>query len=509
MTEDNIGTAAVALAEKPVEYELANGDKITLTLNMVKGHLVSGKPELVTDSEFLFFMAECKARRLNPWLRHCYLIKYSANEKAQIIESIHHKRNKAMASDLCQGWEKGLILINTDGLEIRTNGFVPPGATLVGAWFRATPLGWALPYEHEINLDGFIKYKSNGQITKFWSEKNQPGQIMKVVEAQGLAALFDETAHTYLQEELDADTVEMGQDNSGTYAGLPEGDRDKEEEKVSIDTSAFEKLLPEDHNPALLAKYLELSAKALDKPVDEIKTMFADDFEDSWANYEKWASGQVPAPEKEPETEKEKVETEKEPGPPDDEPPPIEEEPEQATKNSKTENWWDDNKNWINKRANVPMYLLLAGLGHKTIPKVDGLAGGSDKGLLAVIKDFPDAVGSLKAALPATKAAFMKKISTKWGRPLFDAILSFEAETPEPEDKELEDICDDMNGELEGTLVARMDRIPDDIYHAAMVQLGRKEPPGDDEEKEEFLKVCGEIETIQKMESGINGGQNG
>ncbi len=503
MTEDNIGKAAVALAEKPVEYELANGDQIKLNLNMVKAHLVSGKPELVTDSEFLFFMAECKARRLNPWLRHCYLIKYSANEKAQIIESIHHKRNKAMASELCQGWEKGLICFKEDGTEVRTRGIVPPGTTLAGAWFKATPKGWEVPYEHEINLDGFIKYKNNGQITKFWKEKNQPGQIMKVVEAQGLAALFDETAHTYLQEELDADTVDMAQDQTGTYAGLPDGVEDKEEEPKPLDTSAFDELvkaMPE-HDPDELAKYLFLSAKALDKTVDEIKLLFADDFEDSWANYEKWALERKAPP---PEEKDEKTETKKEPGPADGEPPPIEKEKGPDPKS--INNWWDDQKNWINKRANVPMYLLLAGLGHKVIPKVGGLTGGSEKGLLAVIKDFPDAVGSLRAALPATKAAFMKKISSKHSRELFDAILAFGTEAPEPEDEALEEICDDMESDIEETLAVRLDNVKDDIYHAAMVQLGRKEPPGDDEEKEEFLRVCGEIEQINKMEHGIDGG---
>jgi len=70
--------------EKAMVYAMGNGDEMKLTMGMVKKYLVTGKSELITEQELVYFMHECKARRLNPFLRQCWLIKYSEREQAQI-----------------------------------------------------------------------------------------------------------------------------------------------------------------------------------------------------------------------------------------------------------------------------------------------------------------------------------------------------------------------------------------------------------------------------------------
>lgn len=198
--------ALTPFEEREMIYTMDVGGQMRLTANMVRRYLVQGKREFISDAEILFFMQTCKALRVNPFLRECWLIKYAEKEAAQIIVSIHHLRDLAMTHSLCQGWECGLILWSDEKGELRTNGFVPPGYVLVGAWFRARPKGWTLDKKLEINLTGYIKYKSGGEITAFWKEEKQPSQLMKVVESQGLRATFTEkTRGLYVKEEFDID----------------------------------------------------------------------------------------------------------------------------------------------------------------------------------------------------------------------------------------------------------------------------------------------------------------
>ena len=201
---------------KEMVYVMANGDEMKLSIATVKKYLVQGHSDIVTDQEVLYFMHECKARKLNPFLRQCWLIKYSTKDNAQIVESIHHKRAKARAAPDCRGWKKGLILEDVKGQLIKSNGMVREGETVIGAFFEATPEGWNVPYELEINLNGYIKKKKDGSITQFWAKEKQPSQIMKVVESQGLSALWGGTIGTnYIPEELPSIDMEAGK--NGQY----------------------------------------------------------------------------------------------------------------------------------------------------------------------------------------------------------------------------------------------------------------------------------------------------
>ena len=226
------------LAERPLTYELATGEEMKLTMSMVKKYLVTGNRELVTTQELIFFMQLCKARKLNPFLREAYLIKYSPSEAAQIITSIQRIRADAMAHPLCQGWQTGLIFWDTEKNEqIETSGIVPRSKEkdryeLLGAFFEAQPKNWSMPYRLEVNLEGYIKKTKSGDITAFWKPEKQPFMIMKVAESQGLRNLFqnDAGAGLYVEEELVGEhmapptDMKRGQDGSWVtpdYGGEP------------------------------------------------------------------------------------------------------------------------------------------------------------------------------------------------------------------------------------------------------------------------------------------------
>lgn len=192
------------VVKREVVYETAAGEEMKLSMDMVRNYLVTGRADVVTNSEIIFFMAECKARKLNPFLREAYLIKYSERDPAAIVESIHHKRDRARDCDDCVGWKKGIIYETKDGEIVETDRtFLPTGATLRGGFFSATPKGWEEEFRHVVSLESAVKKKKDGSLTKFWQKGNQAMMIQKVAESQGLTALWGrDSAPAVIIEEI-------------------------------------------------------------------------------------------------------------------------------------------------------------------------------------------------------------------------------------------------------------------------------------------------------------------
>lgn len=188
-------------------YESRDGQEIKLTTDTVRKYLVSGNPQFVTDQEIMLYVGMCKARGLNPFKKDCYLVKYTQNDPASTIVSIDYYRARARAQKDCQGWHCGIILRGKDGkLEEREGAFLADDETLLGGWFKAQPVGWSEPLCWAITLKGFIKTTRDGAPTRFWSPDNQPSQICKVAESQGLRKLWpDEFQGLLVAGEMEVD----------------------------------------------------------------------------------------------------------------------------------------------------------------------------------------------------------------------------------------------------------------------------------------------------------------
>jgi len=187
-----------------VKYKAKDGQEISLEFETVRSYLVQGDRDLVTPQELMFFMGMCKSRGLNPFKKDAYLIKY-AKDPAAIVVSIDYFRARARAQKDCRGWKAGVLIQKNGNLEKREGSIVLEGEKLVGGWFEAKPEGWTEPRFHSVNLKGYIKKTREGNITRFWSEDNQPSQIMKVAESQGLRIVWpDEFQQLYSEEEINA-----------------------------------------------------------------------------------------------------------------------------------------------------------------------------------------------------------------------------------------------------------------------------------------------------------------
>jgi phage recombination protein Bet len=312
-----------------VKYE-SRGQEVVLTAEIVRNFLVTGKKELVTDQEIVYFLGICKGRQLNPFLKDCYLIKYS-QDPAAIVVSIDFYRSRARAAKDCVGWEAGVICMDKKTQTLRySKGLVLPTEELVGGWFKARPEGWNVDFELEVNLDGYIKKTSSGEITKFWRKENQPSQIRKVVESQGLRTVWpDLFSGTYTAEEMGYDLEKplniTPQGGAEPAAGEPEPEVEAETEE----TKQFDKLTKQQlKNLKLdadtiklkterLAQYLTETAqswrdqakgeqKKKQMTVGYVKTRGIQNFDGLWTAFGVWEAAKFPDIAGRPETETKK-----------------------------------------------------------------------------------------------------------------------------------------------------------------------------------------------------------
>jgi len=198
------------------------GLETKLSFDLVKAHLVVGRADLVTPGEMMHFIAECKARQLNPYRRDCYLIKFSPNETGAVVTSKDYFVSRADAQRDLQYWQAGIVVerecrpCNGTGMltkqsqssdkqysmpcktcdamgiiELHREGALPrKGDTLIGGWFKGKKASRELPMFLEVDLQGYIKKTKEGRITQFWSEPKQPMMIRKVALSQGLRELY-------------------------------------------------------------------------------------------------------------------------------------------------------------------------------------------------------------------------------------------------------------------------------------------------------------------------------
>jgi len=262
-----------------VKYKAKDGQEISLGFKIVRDYLVQGDREKVTPQELMFFMGMCKSRGLNPFKKDAYLIKYGV-DPAAIVVSIDYFRARARAQADCKGWKAGVIIKKNESYVNREGSVVYEGEKLIGGWFEAKPAGWDQPRFHSVNLKGYIKRTKEGHITRFWSEENQPSQIMKVAESQGLRMVWpDEFQELYSEEEIEA-RRQLPEDVMAAAA-----DKARQEAIEKFKASIPKPFIFE--HPSL-QEFLSTVAQANRCSIDDVMIEASGQPEDFWKGYEEW-----------------------------------------------------------------------------------------------------------------------------------------------------------------------------------------------------------------------------
>lgn len=186
-----------------VTYELPSGDKISLSPSIIRSRLVRGQGD-VSDQEVMFFLATCKANRLNPFNNEAYLIKYGTDPAAQVI-SYHVFISRADRQEQYDGFESGLYLRDSDGKVVEREGaFYTPDEEIAGAWCRVYRKDRSRPFLRAVTFEEYQKKKKDGTPQKNWSKSGMPGtMIIKIPIGQSHRDAFPNIfSNLFMEEEI-------------------------------------------------------------------------------------------------------------------------------------------------------------------------------------------------------------------------------------------------------------------------------------------------------------------
>lgn len=197
--------------ELTVEYEV-EGQKIKLTPSIVQQYIV-GTNAKITLQEFKLFTELCKVRKLNPFLREAYLIKYKEGTPAQLVVGKDAILKRAVLNPNYDGMESGIIIKKDDEkVEERQGTFKLEDEQLVGGWAKVYRKDWSHPTYSSVSFNEVAQKTGQGQLNSNWANKGAT-MVEKVAKVRALRETFvEDLSGMYeaeeVEQELPVDTVE-------------------------------------------------------------------------------------------------------------------------------------------------------------------------------------------------------------------------------------------------------------------------------------------------------------
>ena len=191
--------------ELTVVYEV-DGNEVKLTPSIVQNYIV-GSSGKITVSEFKYFTEMCKARKLNPFLKEAYCVKYGDNP-AQIIVGKDAILKRAILNPNFDGIDSGIIVENIatgDVIERKGTFYIPDKEKLVGGWAKVYRKNWSHPTYCSVAFDEVAQKKSGGTLNVKWASR--PGTMVeKVAKVRALRETFIEDLGGMIEaEEISGD----------------------------------------------------------------------------------------------------------------------------------------------------------------------------------------------------------------------------------------------------------------------------------------------------------------
>ena len=184
-----------------VKFEV-EGQEIKLSKKIVQEYIV-GTDVPITNQEFKLFTELCKVRKLNPFLREAYLIKYKAGTPAQLVVGKDAILKRAVLNPNYDGMECGIIVQKEDRtIEERQGTFRLGNEQLVGGWARVFRKDWSHPTYSSVSFNEVAQRKNDGQLNSNWSTKSAT-MLEKVAKVRALRETFvEDLAGMYEAEEM-------------------------------------------------------------------------------------------------------------------------------------------------------------------------------------------------------------------------------------------------------------------------------------------------------------------
>lgn len=178
------------------------GQEIKLSKKIVQEYIV-GTDVPITNQEFKLFTELCKVRKLNPFLREAYLIKYKVGTPAQLVVGKDAILKRAVLNQNYDGIESGIIVQKEDGtIEERQGTFRLGTESLVGGWARVYRKDWSHPTYSSVSFSEVAQKTGQGQLNSNWNNKGAT-MVEKVAKVRALRETFvEDLAGMYEAEEM-------------------------------------------------------------------------------------------------------------------------------------------------------------------------------------------------------------------------------------------------------------------------------------------------------------------
>lgn len=207
--------------ELAVIYEV-DGEQIKLTPRIVQEYIV-GTDAQISLPEFKMFSSLCKARKLNPFLREAYCIKYG-KQPAQIVVGKDAVLKRAILNPNYNGMESGVIVekIETgDIIERQGTFYLKSKENLVGGWAKVYRKNWEFPTYCSVSFEEVAQKKSDGTLNSNWTGKGAT-MVEKVAKVRALRETFiEELGGMYEAEEIGVDLPKENQNEIVIEQGEP------------------------------------------------------------------------------------------------------------------------------------------------------------------------------------------------------------------------------------------------------------------------------------------------
>ncbi len=214
--------------ELVVKFDV-EGQEVKLTPKIVQEYIV-GNDVPITRQEFKLFTELCKARKLNPFLREAYLIKYKSGTPAQLVVGKDAILKRAVLNPKYDGMESGIIVQKEDGtVEERPGTFRLENEKLVGGWARVHRKDWTHSIYSSVSFNEVAQKTGQGQLNSNWGTKGAT-MVEKVAKVRALRETFvEDLAGMYEAEEMQEPIEE-----EPTEPIIVQADESKEEKTVTM-----------------------------------------------------------------------------------------------------------------------------------------------------------------------------------------------------------------------------------------------------------------------------------
>lgn len=212
-----------------VQYEV-DGAQIKLTPSIVQNYIVGSDNGKITMAEFKFFTELCKARKLNPFLKEAYCIKFG-NQPAQIVVGKDAVLKRAILNPAYNGMESGIyvqVIETGEIIERKGTFYIKAEEKVVGGWAKVYRKNWEYPTYCSVSFDEVAQHKKDGSLNANWQGKSAT-MVEKVAKVRALRETFIEDLGGMYEAE------EMGVDLSKENAVQPKQEIIQQDEPIEVE----------------------------------------------------------------------------------------------------------------------------------------------------------------------------------------------------------------------------------------------------------------------------------